>query len=576
MPQGSFQSLREQADTWASSDPDVATSSALRAIVESGDESRLRACFEPEMEFGTAGLRGVVGPGPAQMNVAVIRRVTRALSDVVQARSGGETLKPIVLGFDGRLDSRRFAQVAVSVLAGAGQPVAFFGAPVPTPLVAFAGLKLSAAASVVVTASHNPPEYNGYKVYGAEAIQIIPPFDNEVKVALAHVSPAREIAVEPDAFSGNSWNATELGEATIEDYIQTVVGGRVPAATTEPLRIAYSPLHGVGAPCFERVMQRAGYRDLHVEPSQRDVDGHFTTVRFPNPEEPATLERGLALAKAIEADVLIVNDPDADRMGTALPDADGNFRILSGNEIGIILTDYLLSHAPAPKTALVVSTLVSTPMTRLVVESYGAHFEQTLTGFKWLWTAVRALEAERGLTFSLCWEEALGYSTHRAVRDKDGIAAGLTLADWVSECKIKGRLPIDRLGDLYRKHGAWGSSPMNLTLPGILGIAQIERMLARLSSSPPASLLGRKLLGMTDYSEGEAARPVYQGVARMYVLEFEGDARIVVRPSGTEPKLKLYSDVREVVVGAESPFVAYERARAMAGLLAEALVQYLR
>jgi phosphomannomutase len=575
MAQPSDSSLRSFAEQWIKADPDPLTASVLSRLVAGDDESALRACFEPVMEFGTAGLRGIVGPGPAKMNVAVIRRVTKALTKVVAERAGGDTPAPLVLGFDGRLDSRRFAEQVVGVIAATERRVAYFDEPVPTPVVAFAGLRLEALASIVVTASHNPPEYNGYKVYGAEGIQIIPPFDQEVTLGLNEVGPAKEIAVAEGAFSGGSPFAKRLGDEAIKAYVEAVHLGRVPAATAANIRVAYSPLHGVGAPVFERVLRSAGYTDLQIEPSQREIDGHFTTVRFPNPEEPATLARVKALAEKTKADVVIVNDPDADRMGAALPDKNGQFRILSGNEIGVILTDYLLSHATIPDRALVVSTLVSTPMTALVARHYGAHFEQTLTGFKWLWTAVRTLEEERGFRFALCWEEALGYSTHRAVRDKDGIAAGLCFADWVSECKNRSILPLDRLGELYLRHGAWASSPFNLVRPGAEGLIEIQGMLQRLAEGPPHELLGRKVTSFTDYSRSAEDRPLYRGVASMYILELEGDARIVVRPSGTEPKLKLYTDVREGVLDGEDPFLAYERARVTASALASALVTVL-
>jgi phosphomannomutase len=576
MSQATFEELEVQARDWLDGDPDEATAAKLRELLSLKDERSLRACFEPPMEFGTAGLRGVVGPGPAQMNVAVIRRVTRALASVLDEQTELPKSAPVVLGFDGRLDSKTFAAEAVNVLAKAGRPVAFFAEPVPTPVVAFAGLQREAAASVVVTASHNPPEYNGYKVYGAEGIQIVPPFDGAVTAKLAHVGKAVDIPVEPQAFTRGVPPVQRLDDRIIDAYVESVLLGRVPAATAQPIRVAYTPLHGVGARCFERVMSRAGYDDVHVEPTQREIDGHFPTVRFPNPEEPATLERGLALATALRADVLLVNDPDADRMGAALPDAQGHFRILSGNEIGVILTDYVLAHSAEPARDLVVSTLVSTPMTRFVAETRGAHFEQTLTGFKWLWTATRTLERERGLRFALCWEEALGYSTHRAVRDKDGIAAALVFADWVSECRREGVLPLSRLGELYRTYGAWGSSPANLVFPGPSGLSDIQGLLARLATQPPSVLLGRRVLHMTDYSRGHETRPRYRGAAAMFVIELEGEARMVVRPSGTEPKLKIYSDVRESVAEGEDPFVVYERARAMARLLAEALIESLR
>jgi len=575
MTQSSMQSLLLDAERWRLGDPDEASATVMGELIAKGDEAALRACFEPPLEFGTAGLRGAVGPGPAQMNEAVVRRVTRALTQVAAEHSAGLPLAPIVVGFDGRLDSRRFAEQAVGVVAAAGFPVAYFDQPTPTPVVAFAGLRLEASASVVVTASHNPPEYNGYKVYGAEGIQIVPPFDLEVSRRFEHTGPANQIALEGNAFSRPLRRGKRLGEETLAAYVEAVLSGRVPMASAAAIRIAYSPLHGVGASCFERVFRRAGYGDLHIEPSQRDIDGHFPTVSFPNPEEPATLARALALAERISADLMIVNDPDADRMAVALPDHQGKYRILSGNEIGIILTDYLLSHSPDPTRALVISTLVSTPMTASVARAYDAHYEETLTGFKWLWTAMRMLEAERGLSFALCWEEALGYSTHRAVRDKDGIAAGLCFADWVSECKGKQILPLDRLRELYRRHGAWGSAPSNLVRPGSEGLTAINAMLGRLLMHPPSSLLGRKVTRFTDYSRNVDARPIYRGTARMFALDLEGDARVVVRPSGTEPKIKVYADAREAVGVNEDPLVAYERARATADQLSQALVSIM-
>ena len=572
MTQSSLPSLMREAERWKRGDPDEASATAMGELIAKGDEAALRACFEPPLEFGTAGLRATVGPGPARMNEAVVRRVTLALAEVVAEQPEGLTQTPIVVGFDGRLDSRRFAEQAVGVVAAAGRAVAYFDEPMPTPVVAFAGVELDAPATVVVTASHNPPEYNGYKVYGAEGIQIVPPYDLEVSRRFEQTGPANRIAVESNAFSRPLPLARRLGEETLEAYFEAVLSSRVSGAKAAAIRIAYSPLHGVGARCFEHVLGRAGYADVHTEPSQRQIDGRFPTVRFPNPEEPAALARSLALAQRISADVMIVNDPDADRMGAALPDQRGEFRILSGNEIGIILTDYLLAHSPDPTRALVISTLVSTPMTAEVARAYDAHYEETLTGFKWLWTAMRILEAERGLSFALCWEEALGYSTHRAVRDKDGIAAGLCFADWVSECKGKQILPVDRLRELYRRHGAWGSAPSNLVRPGPEGLNEINAMLGRLSMHPPSSLLGRRVIRLTDYSQDVDSRPIYRGATRMFVLDLEGEARVVVRPSGTEPKVKVYADVREAVGMNEDPLVAYERARATAGQLSQALV----
>ncbi|HEY5955510.1 MAG TPA: phospho-sugar mutase, partial [Polyangiaceae bacterium] len=403
------------ARAWADADPEPTTAEALKSIVRSGDSKALDDCFEPPLEFGTAGLRAIVGPGPARMNLAVIRRVTRALSEVATQRATSAS-KPasvsVVLGFDGRLDSRRFAAEAVGVLAASNASVRFFDEPVPTPVVAFAAQRLATSAAVVVTASHNPPEYNGYKVYGADGIQIVPPFDWEVTDAIARLGAAKDIPCDESAFVGASPLASRIDSSIGDAYVDAVLNGRANCAVAQPIRIAYTPLHGVGAAWMERVLARAGYSNVFVEPSQREVDGTFPTVRFPNPEEPSTLERGIKLARDKQADVLLVNDPDADRLGAAIREHDGSLRILSGNELGLILTDYLLSRSCDPKRAAVTTTIVSSPMVGKVVQSYGAHLETTLTGFKWLWTAMKTLVEQRSKIFAICWEEALGYSTH--------------------------------------------------------------------------------------------------------------------------------------------------------------------
>lgn len=565
---------------WADGDPETNHSVYLRQLIENGDWNSLRDCFFPKLEFGTAGLRGVVGPGPARMNLAVVRRVTLALAEVVRRRAGvkqkTDTLGvgPFVLGYDGRIDSERFAREAVGTLCAAGAHVAFFDRPVPTPLVAFAAQRLLAPAAIVVTASHNPPEYNGYKVYGADAIQIIPPFDREVTEELERSVAARSIPVA-DAFFGGNPMAQRLDDEIGREYVEAVLAGRTRDAKAEPIRISYSALHGVGASWVERVLRNAGYDDIHLEPSQCAVDGHFPTVRFPNPEEATTLELGLELMKRVDADVLIVNDPDADRMGCAIKTKSGTPRILSGNEIGVVLTNFLLSKSPQPHAAAVATTVVSTPMTRQVVASYGAHLETTLTGFKWLWTAMCAIENAGQGRFAICWEEALGYSTHRAVRDKDGIAAALAIADWVSDCCRSGIRPIDYLAELYRRHGAWASAPRSVVRPITTGIAEIQRMMSELSARPPRELAGRRVTSVIDFTQGAENRPIWCGASAMHIIELAGEARIVVRPSGTEPKLKCYADVREDVGVGEDPLFAYERARSVAESLNDALVRRL-
>jgi phosphomannomutase len=564
----SLSELTAQALAWAEDDPDESTARELRRLVECGDEGGLLDAMVPPLSFGTAGLRGIVGAGPARMNTAGTRRVTLALAQYVMATCAEPGAPRMVVGFDARLDSQRFAEEAIRVLRAVGIEVSFFDEPVPTPEVVFAGHRLRADATIVVTASHNPAEYNGYKVYGRNGVQIVPPMDTQVMRLLAAVGPAKAIGVDGAP-------AQRLGDSFHSDYAAQVQRGRVAPPVAPGIRVAYSPLHGVGGRMARRVFAEAGYRDFVVEPSQFAPDGHFPTAAFPNPEEPEAMKRGLLLAEACRADLLVVNDPDADRLRVALPDEQGKLRALSGNQIGVVLCSYILSKWPDPTLVpVVVSTLVSTPMTQLVAREHGAHFEATLTGFKWLWTAALELLGDPKKRFAIAFEEALGYSTHPAVRDKDGIAAGVLFADWVSSTLAEGILPWRALGELYRRHGAWASLPHNVVRGGARGLEEIAAAVRRIAEVAPTALGGCPVTRVVDYRISDDSRPWWRSVADMVEIWMGDEARIVARPSGTEPKLKFYADVREGVGPSEDPFVAYGRAEARAQRIIEDLLSH--
>jgi phosphomannomutase len=573
MPTLSLQSILEVAKQWADADPESATAEQLSGWISQQDEAHLRECFELPLLFGTAGLRGVVGPGPAHMNLAVVRRVTRALADYLNANHLGQ--RPLVIGHDARLDSARFAREAISVARAAGMQVLEFDRHVPTPLVAYAAQRHNAAAGVVVTASHNPREYNGYKVYGPNAIQIVSPMDSEVAARMNQMPAARDIPVQA---AQTADMAQRLDEAFEDSYVQAVLAQR-PAHEAHPIRIAYTPLHGVGWKTLAKLFKAAGYADLHAVSTQVEPDGHFPTVAFPNPEEAGTLNLGMQYAKEISAQVLIANDPDADRLAVALPDQSGHWHALSGNQLGIILTEYLLERAASVSAGslqpLVVTTLVSTPMADAVAHARGAHLERTMTGFKWLWSATLELLRRGSCRFAIAWEEALGYSTHTSVRDKDGIAAGLVAADWVAQCHAAGMLPWDRLGELYRQHGAWASRQVNVHCAGADGAQTMRAALKRLSASPPDRLETSRVVRFDDYRTGAESRPTWRGAAELFGLNFDDGARLLVRPSGTEPKLKLYIDVPGAVAERDAPFGVLENAGAYAERLAQALVAFI-
>ena len=567
-----YQRLVEIALDWARSDPEPVMANMLRSWIGKGDEQRLVECFATPLAFGTAGLRGVVGPGPAHMNLAMIRRVTRALVEWLQ--QSGLAERPIIVGYDARLDSARFAAETAAVVRAAGMNAVEFAGHVPTPLVAYAALARQAAAGVMVTASHNPPEYNGYKVYSESAIQIVSPADLQIAEVMQKLPPATGIPAPRNA-TGSSSSA--LGSECVDAYIEAVLRERPPPHKFA-LRIAYTPLHGVGWNVLARLFAAAEYNDVRPVPSQVEPDGHFPTVRFPNPEEPGTLDIGVAFAQAQSAHILLANDPDADRLAIALPDAMGCWHLLSGNQLGLLLTDYLLEHSAGSAQLLqplVVTTLVSTPMVDAIANVHGARVERTLTGFKWLWTAARELIDAGALRFAVAWEEALGYSTHTNVRDKDGIAAALIAADWAAQCHAAGLLPWERLGHLFRLHGAWASRQANVHLAAADGAHAMHVALERLGNYPPTVIDGEEVSRFEDLRYGAELRPAWRGTAELFALHLCSESRVLVRPSGTEPKLKLYINVPADVPAAADPFAVLNQAEQRAQRLAEQVIKLL-
>lgn len=570
----SLAELLNQARAWAESDPEPETARQLRDWIDAANEQSLRECFDLPLEFGTAGIRGVVGPGPGQMNLAVIRRVTKAFAD--HLAENGPADKPVVVAGDARLDSARFVAETTAVLLAAGRSVLQFIEPVPTPTLAFAVLEYQAAAGIMVTASHNPPEYNGYKVYGHNAIQIVNPVDTQVAERMKSLPPARDIRVMRVAQSVPS-NCEVIGAECIERYEASVLKSR-PKPLEYPLRIAYTPLHGVGWAPVQSLFRKAGYGDLQPVPTQVKPDGQFPTVNFPNPEEPGTLNQGIRFATDIGAQLLLANDPDADRLAMALPDDLGQWHALTGNQLGIVLMDYLLDRARQSTSVfrpLVITTLVSTPMADVLARAFNARIERTLTGFKWLWTATLELLKDKELFLTMAWEEALGYSTHPAVRDKDGVAAALVAADWAAACHAAGVLPWARLGQLYRQHGAWASRQHNVYKPGASGVKEIREALQRLSHQPPSEVDGLRVVEFEDYRNNLTLRPIWRGNSELFILQLADQSRVLVRPSGTEPKLKVYVDVSAEIASSADPFEVLQTADGRADRIGRQLVKWM-
>ena len=564
-----LEQLVAAAEAWMVGDPDPDTRAHMASLVAEADTEVLHDHLGASLTFGTAGLRGEVGPGPNRMNRAVVIRTSRGLVDHLLATVPDAAQRGVVVGFDARHDSERFAHDVVATIAGAGVAVHFFPTHQPTPMVPYAQKVLGAAAGVVVTASHNPPGDNGYKVYAEGAAQIVPPTDARIAAAIAQVGPATEVErVE----IRESPLVQEVDPAIIEDYLAALPAAR-PAVTGPDVRLAYTPLHGVGLPLVRRALGDAGYSDVHLVAEQAEPDGDFPTVAFPNPEEPGAMDGLLALAADVGADLALANDPDADRIAAAVPDRTGSWRPLSGNQLGVLLADHLLAGVEVARP-LVVSSIVSTPMLADIAADHGARAEVSLTGFKWICAAARELEAREGYRFVYGFEEALGSCVGNVVHDKDGISAAVVLADLARVCKARGRTLLDRWDELCARHGRWVSHQLSVVRPGTSGAAEIAAAMERLSGWAPCALAGQRVTSTTDFRTGADRRPTWLAAQDLVLLEL-ADGRVMIRPSGTEPKCKIYVDLRSNEAAGADPDILdaqlRDRAEAVARALAEAV-----
>ena len=542
--------LRERAHAWADADPDPVMRAELAGLADTADAEVLTELVGSGLTFGTAGLRGRVGPGPNRMNRAVVIRATRGLVDHLLTTDPTAAQRGIVVAFDARHDSERFARDVAAVIAGAGMYVHRFLTHQPTPVGAFAQKALDAAACVVVTASHNPPADNGYKVYVEGAAQIVPPTDVAIAAAIDAIGPAVDVLrIADDALDADP-HVHVLGDELLERYLAAIPSARPlphPDAAATPLRIAYTPLHGVGRDLVLRALAQGGHDDVHVAPTQSEPDGDFPTVAFPNPEEPGALDAVLALAREVGADLVLANDPDADRLAVAVPYGDGDFVALSGNRIGVLLAQHCLAGIGrgvdvGGAIPLIASSIVSTPMVSAVAAAHGARSEVTLTGFKWICAAARELEAQ-GHHLVYGFEEALGSAVGGVVADKDGISAAVAFADLTRGLKAEGHSVLDLLTDLHRQHGLWVSHQHSLVHEGAAGARRIADAMARIGDAPPTVIAGASVTAVTDFRTGAHARPSWLGEHDLVAFTLD-EGRVMIRPSGTEPKCKIYVDVR--------------------------------
>lgn len=529
--------LAASTEAWIAGDPDPETRAELSGLLAAGDAAELAERMAGSLEFGTAGLRGRVEAGSNRMNRAVVIRTTAGLADFLLRRGGDG---PVVVGYDARLSSRTFMEDTIAVLAAAGLTVRYFDEPVPTPIVAYAALTADARAAIVVTASHNPPRDNGYKVYDSNGAQIIPPVDREIAAAIDNVPAASEVPRVDDPL--NSPGVSAVGADVFSRYLADLGAVRRVDPDTKDLRVVYTPMHGVGGKYVVGALAHFGYEHVSPVAEQFPPDGHFPTVAFPNPEEPGALDLALAQAAAENADIIIANDPDTDRLAVSVQNAAGVWAPLTGNQIGVLLGDFILSTTAEPQP-IVVNSIVSSPMLASIAERHGAVFDQTLTGFKWIWNAALDLEGEGKGRFVFGYEEALGYSVAPWVRDKDGISAAVVFADLAAHAAGEGTSVVARLEALYRTHGLWVSTQRSVVRPGTEGAAEIAAAIDRFGAAPPARLGHLEVAGVTDYRKGAESRPRYLGATPLIALDLGARGRVLVRPSGTEPKLKIYVDL---------------------------------
>jgi phosphomannomutase len=533
--------LITRADEWQRHDPDPGTAEQLRGMIDRRELAALEDCVGSTLAFGTAGLRGVLGAGPGRMNRAVVRRSTKGLVQYLRRTVGGIEERGVVVGYDARRLGAELAREVAGVLAGCGVPALVTGQTI-TPFVSFATLQLGAAAGVMITASHNPPEYNGLKVYWENGVQIAPPHDAGIAAEIARAAFADAIACmgEEQARARGLWRAIPL--ASVDGYFAASAGHVLHPGRGREVRIVYSPLHGTGGLWAMRALKAAGFDDVVVVAEQAQPDGAFPTVRFPNPEERGVLDRSLRRARAVDAELVLVNDPDADRLAVAVKRGEADYRVLTGNEVGVLLGHYLLGERPqGPRRPLVVSTIVSSPQLGVIARDLGAEYEETLTGFKWIMN--RALErcALEGLDFVFGYEEAIGYAIGSAVRDKDGVSAAAVLADLAGWCRAQGFGVLDYLAHIQRQHGLFLSDQRSMICSGSGAQEILAEAMGRFRARAPDAIGALAVRERRDYLRGIGALPAADVLA--FVLE--DGSRITLRPSGTEPKIKYYFDVRD-------------------------------
>ena len=529
----------------------------LNAIRE--DEKEIRERFFAPLEFGTAGLRGTMKTGLHNMNIHIIRHATQAFADVICAEGEAAMKKGIVIAHDCRLNGRQFAEEAAAVMAANGIYVRIFDELRPTPELSFAVRYYGATAGLNVTASHNPKEYNGYKVYWSDGAQLPPQHADHIAQRMAETDlfTCYKTCDYKEAVKNGA--IAVIGEETDEAFLgevmkQAINPGAV-AAVADEFRIVYTPFHGCGYKLVPEALKRLGMKHVFPVPEQMVIDGNFPTVVSPNPENPEGFYLAVALAKKVDSDLIIGTDPDSDRVGTMVRNADGEYVTITGNQMGVLLLDYIIqahktagSMPPSPGT---ICSLVSTPMARTVAEKNGVHFEDTFTGFKFMAERVATWEAANSYQYIFAFEESYGYMVGDYVRDKDAVTISMLIAEMAAWYHAKGMTLLDALNALYEKYGWYMEKTLNLVMPGVDGLEKMRALMKDLRENPPQNIGGEEVIRLRDYLDGtinvmglgKVDKTPYFG-SNVLFFELADGSIFIVRPSGTEPKIKVYILVR--------------------------------
>ena len=523
---------------------DEGTKAELRGIAE--DDQEIKERFYKDLEFGTAGLRGIIGAGTNRMNIYVVRKTTQGLANYI--RSVGKEGQGVAIAYDSRNMSPEFADEAALCLAANGIKAYIFESLRPTPELSFALRHLGCAAGINITASHNPPEYNGYKVYWEDGAQITPPHDSGIMEQVQKVADYSQVKTmdKEAAIAQGVYQVIgqEVDDAYMAELKKQVLHMDAIQAASKDLKIVYSPLHGTGNIPARRILRELGFENVYVVPEQELPDGDFPTVSYPNPEADEAFELGLKLAREVDADLVLATDPDADRLGVRVKDKNGEYHTLTGNMSGCLLADYEIGQRKAlhglPEDGVLIKTIVTTNLADAIAKGYGIGLIEVLTGFKFIGQQILGFEQGKKGTYLFGFEESYGCLIGTYARDKDAIVATMALCEAAAYYKIQGKTLWDAMVDLYERYGYYKDDIQSITLKGIEGLEKIQNIMELLRKEPPSKIGDYTVTAAKDYKTG------INGLPKSNVLYYEltDDSWVCVRPSGTEPKVKFYYGIK--------------------------------